>query len=117
MGPKLLFIVSDDAMHYMVIISNSSTIYYYCSSLYFPSNPGPLPKHTNISQQHDAQGDGKEKQEGENRWYAYRQRENMFLIPDIEKKKIALYPHLRNAEQLFTAWGFTKKTQESHLVS
>lgn len=83
MGPKLLFIVSDDAMHYMVIISNSSTIYYYCSSLYFPSNPGPLPKHTNISQQHDAQGDGKEKQEGENRWHAYRQRENMFLTPEI----------------------------------
>lgn len=40
-----------------------------------------------------------------------------FLLQRFKKKKLALYSHLRNAEQLFTAWGFTKKTQESHLVS
>lgn len=56
--PKFLFIVSDDAMHYIL----STTVVPF---LYFPSNTGPLPKHTDISQQHDAQGDGKEKQERE----------------------------------------------------
>lgn len=62
----------------------------------------------------------KSKREGENGRYAYRQREYVFLTPEIKKKKKkrkALYSHLRNAEQLFTSWGFTKKTQESHLVS
>lgn len=54
-GPKFL-LVSDDAMHYIL----STTVVPF---LYSPSNTGTLPKHTDISQQHDAQGDGKEKQE------------------------------------------------------
>lgn len=59
-GPKFLFIVSDDAMHYIL----STTVVPF---LYFPSNTGPLPKHTDISQQHELRVMAKKsKREGEN---------------------------------------------------
>lgn len=60
-GPKFLFIVSDDAMHYIL----PTTVVLF---LYLPSNTGPLPKHSDISQQHGAQGDGKENQERGWKW-------------------------------------------------
>lgn len=80
-GPEFLFIVPDDAMHYIL----STTIvpfYIFLQILGLCQNTLTFLNNMMLRVM-----EKKSKKEGENGWYAYRQRENVFPTPEIKKKE------------------------------
>lgn len=80
-GVEFLFIASDDAIHHIL----STTIvpfYIFLQILGLCQNTLTFLNHMMLAVMAK-----KSKREGENGRYAYRQRENVFLTPEIKKKK------------------------------
>lgn len=86
-----------------------STLCYLTLFPRFPPNTGLLPKRPNIFQYYN---DHSGSQREERRWrWGYRQDELRFLLQ--RSKTIAFYLHLKNAEQLFTAWVLQRKLKRA----
>lgn len=102
-GPKFLFIVSNDAMHY-VLSTTIVPFYIFLQILGLWQNTLTFLNYMMLRVMPK-----KSKRKGENGWYAYRQRENVFPTPEIKKIKNSFVLTSQKCRAVVYSLGFYKE--------